>query len=69
VGGSKIHDPITLDLHTIFFQPGPIGARATVEACVDRLTASLADACATNSGSGGEVLVRAIQTATGRSPT
>lgn len=60
-GGEKF--PITLDLHTTYFKPVPIGPLAIVEARVDRLAGSVAYTSASISNAEGEVLVRAIQTA------
>ncbi|MEQ1819720.1 MAG: PaaI family thioesterase [Terricaulis sp.] len=60
--------PVTLDLHTTYFKPVPIGPRALVEARVDRLGASAAFTSAEIKSDTGEVLVRAVQTAMLRTP-
>ena len=60
-GGEKF--PVTLDLHTTYFKPVPIGPRATVEARIDRMGGSAVFTIAHILGEDGEVLVRAIQTA------
>ena len=60
-GGEKF--PVTLDLHTSYFNPVPIGPRATVEARIDRMGGSAVFTVAHIFGEDGEVLVRAIQTA------
>jgi len=59
-GGEKF--PVTLDLHTTYFKPVPIGPRAVVEARIDRLTAA-AFTSATIQAENGDLLARAIQTA------
>lgn len=65
-GGEKF--PVTLDLHTTYFKPVPIGPRALVEARVDRLGGSAAFTSAQIASDSGEVLVRAVQTAMLRTP-
>lgn len=60
-GGEKF--PVTLDLHTTYFKPVPIGPRAVVEAQIDRMGGSAVFTIAHIIGGDGEVLVRAIQTA------
>lgn len=64
-GGEKF--PVTLDLHTTYFKPVPIGPRAVVEAKIDRMGGSAVFTNASIIGENGEVLVRAIQTAMLRS--
>jgi acyl-coenzyme A thioesterase PaaI-like protein len=61
MGGEKF--PVTLNLHTTYFKPVPIGPRATVEARIDRMGGSAVFTIAQIIGDDGEVLVRAIQTA------
>ncbi|MGE0739851.1 MAG: PaaI family thioesterase [Hyphomonadaceae bacterium] len=65
-GGEKF--PVTLDLHTTYFKPVPIGPRALVEARIDRLGASAVFTSAQIASESGEVLVRAVQTAMLRTP-
>lgn len=65
-GGEKF--PVTLDLHTTYFKPVPIGPRAFVEARIDRIGASAAFTTAHIADEKGDVLVRAIQTAMLRTP-
>ena len=65
-GGAKF--PVTLDLHTTYFKPVPIGPRALVEARIDRMGASAIFTTAQIIGENGDVLARAIQTAMLRSP-
>lgn len=60
--------PVTLDLHTTYFKPVPIGPRALVEARIDRLGASAVFTSADIKSDTGEVLVRAVQTAMLRTP-
>ncbi|MBL8530190.1 MAG: PaaI family thioesterase [Hyphomonadaceae bacterium] len=55
--------PVTLDLHTTYFKPVPIGPRAMVEARVDRIGASAAFTSAEIRDASGALLARAIQTA------
>jgi len=64
-GGEKF--PVTLDLHTTYFKPVPIGPRAVVEAKIDRMGGSAVFTNASIIDDDGEVLVRAIQTAMLRS--
>lgn len=65
-GGEKF--PVTLDLHTTYFKPVPIGPRALVEARIDRIGGSAVFTTAQIADEGGDVLVRAIQTAMLRTP-
>lgn len=65
-GGEKF--PVTLDLHTTYFKPVPIGPRALVEARIDRMGGSAVFTTAQITSEQGEVLVRAIQTAMLRTP-
>jgi uncharacterized protein (TIGR00369 family) len=65
-GGEKF--PVTLDLHTTYFKPVPIGPRALVEARIDRLGGSAVFTTAHIADEKGDVLVRAIQTAMLRTP-
>ena len=65
-GGEKF--PVTLDLHTTYFKPVPIGPRAVVEARIDRIGGSAVFTHASIIGENGDVLVRAIQTAMLRTP-
>jgi len=65
-GGEKF--PVTLDLHTTYFKPVPIGPRALVEARIDRMGGSAAFTTAQIADESGDVLVRAIQTAMLRTP-
>ena len=65
-GGEKF--PVTLDLHTTYFKPVPIGPRALVEARIDRMGASAVFTSAEITSDGSEVLVRAVQTAMLRTP-
>ena len=60
-GGEKF--PVTLDLHTTYFKPVPIGPRAMVEARIDRMGGSAVFTSAAIKSEGGEVLARAVQTA------
>ncbi len=60
-GGEKF--PVTLDLHTTYFKPVPIGPRALVEARIDRMGASAVFTSAYITSDSGEVLARAVQTA------
>ena len=55
--------PVTLDLHTTYFKPVPVGPRAVVEAKIDRIGRSAVFTSASVISEDGEVLVRAIQTA------
>jgi acyl-coenzyme A thioesterase PaaI-like protein len=66
-GGEKF--PVTLDLHTTYFKPVPIGPRALVEARIDRLGASAVFTSAHITSDASEVLVRAVQTAMLRTPS
>lgn len=61
MGGEKF--PVTLDLHTTYFKPVPIGPRAMVEARIDRMGGSAVFTIAHILSEDGEILVRAIQTA------
>lgn len=65
-GGEKF--PVTLDLHTTYFKPVPIGPRALVEARIDRMGSSAVFTTAHIADEKGDVLVRAIQTAMLRTP-
>lgn len=65
-GGEKF--PVTLDLHTTYFKPVPIGPRALVEARIDRMGGAAVFTTAQITENKGEVLVRAIQTAMLRTP-
>lgn len=65
-GGAKF--PVTLDLHTTYFKPVPIGPRVLVEARIDRMGASAVFTTAQIIGDNGDILARAIQTAMLRSP-
>jgi acyl-coenzyme A thioesterase PaaI-like protein len=60
-GGEKF--PVTLDLHTTYFKPVPIGPRAIVEARIDRMGGSAVFTTASISSERGDVLARAVQTA------
>lgn len=60
-GGEKF--PVTLDLHTTYFKPVPIGPRALVEARIDRMGGSAIFTNAQIVNETGDVLVRAVQTA------
>ena len=60
-GGAKF--PVTLDLHTTYFKPVPIGPRAVVEARIDRVGGSAVFTTASISSESGAVLARAVQTA------
>ncbi len=60
-GGEKF--PVTLDLHTTYFKPVPIGPRACVEARIDRIGGAAVFTSAQISSDAGEVLARAVQTA------
>lgn len=65
-GGERF--PVTLDLHTTYFKPVPIGPRALVEARIDRLGGSAVFTSAQIAADGGDVLARAVQTAMLRTP-
>lgn len=60
-GGEKF--PVTLDLHTTYFKPVPIGPRAIVEARIDRIGMQAVFTTAQIAGDNGDTLVRAVQTA------
>ncbi len=65
-GGERL--PVTLDLHTTYFKPVPIGPRAVVEGRIDRMGASAAFTTAHIISDSGEILARAVQTAMLRTP-
>jgi acyl-coenzyme A thioesterase PaaI-like protein len=60
-GGAKF--PVTLDLHTTYFMPAPIGPRAMVEARIDRVGGTAVFTSASIASESGEMLARAVQTA------
>ena len=60
-GGAQF--PVTLDLHTTYFNPVPVGPRALVEARIDRMGGTTAFTTAFILADSGDILVRAVQTA------
>jgi uncharacterized protein (TIGR00369 family) len=60
-GGTKVQ--ASVDLHTTFFKPVPIGPRAMVEARIDRIARAVAYTNAVLIDDKGEVLARAVHTA------